>query len=223
MRPQLISITFLFISYWSIAQNKKHNEWSVSVPIVWSKAEITNVYGPSRQIGGSAWSYGVNTFYSRIIYKGLFAKTGLGYFKQSFGIQRPFDYPGPTQPLYTTRSYHYHSWHFIIGLGYLIELEKTSSLKSTVTYNIYQSFKQTYKPQTQNPPLVNKDQFHFGRSVIFSAGFCQKVDERISLGLDLLLPVYTRWRMDKQFRENTNEYYGPEKIIGLAISGSYKF
>ena len=223
MKSLLISIMLLSLGYWSFGQDKNYNEWSVSFPSIWNKSEVTNLIGPSRQIEGSAWSYGVNTSYSRTILKGLFAKAGLGYFKQNFGIKRPFDYSSPTQPLFTTSSYNYQSWYFILGMGYKIELEKKINLKSSITYNIYQSFKQTYKPQTQNQAQVNKDNFLFGRSIIISAGLVQKINRRFSLGADLQLPVYTKWRKDEIFRENANENYSPKSIMGLTISGNYNF
>ena len=96
----------------------KRNELSISIPIIWSKYEVTNqfgIYGSDKLSDGESYSSGINLTYSRKIFQGLFVAGGLGYFKQNFNFSknristdgsprttnsRPFLYDSPDRILF---------------------------------------------------------------------------------------------------------------------------
>lgn len=226
----------------SVLKDKK-NEISVSVSFLWSKYEVTNlygIYGADKQSNGESWSNGVNATYSRRIFKGLFVLGGIGFFKQNFDFSksripggggfrtsnsRPFDYSSLTQPLFTTNSYNYQNWHFILGMGYNYPISAKWDIKGSITYNQMNTYKQKYYRIFPNDdaPQVNRMHYLFSKSFILSVGGAWKLNKKISTGINVLIPLSTKYRKDYIFRENTNEYFMPTSNLGLNLSTNYHF
>ena len=75
--------------------------------------------GSPRYPSGKVISYGININHCRTIYKNIFGIIGIGYFKQVFGIPRPFEFDDPTNlPLYT-KSYPLKFILLLIGTFYV--------------------------------------------------------------------------------------------------------
>lgn len=179
---------------------------------------------------GTAISYGATITYSKNIYKGFFATVGIGYFKQNFGIRRPFDFNGDTITNfgYYTKKYSYENINWIIGLGYDHELNKNYSLHGGLFFNTLYSIRQKYIPSkltnyTFKKYQVETNSFFFGQVLNLNVGANKKLSPNLSVGADLVLPVHTKWRKDKIFREPENKFYRSKFSIGTSISFKYNF
>lgn len=200
---------------------QKGLEATISIPFVWNKYEITNLIGPTRLIGGSGWSKGINLTFSKPLRKDFLLCGGVGFYEQNFDLHRPFDYTSPTKPLFTTRQYVYQNIQWIIGGVYRIRLSNSISIICQVTYNSYHSFKQVYYTETNNPEQVNNRNIDLGSSINFSLGMRKKVGEKLLIGADALLPFAMKWRKDIIFRENTSEFHEAKASIGFSLSITY--
>lgn len=220
---------FFFCAFLSIqyifGQKNKKGELGISVPVVWNTTEIYNSYSGARakNISGCAMSYGANLTYSKNIYKSFFATIGIGYFMQKFGIKRPFDYNDPaTNLLYWTDNYYYQCLQYIGGIGYNHTLNKNYQLTGTLTYNQFNTFRQVFKPDWGSPDAqVENKKYSFGKSIIISGGVNRTLTKRLSIGINILFPVYNQWRKDIIFRENANEFHDSKIVIGAAITASF--
>lgn len=232
MKSFLIAVTIL-ISKISFCQSEKINEVALSTNFVWNNTTIFNSYAGARakDISGNAWSNGVNLNYSKTLYKNFYAKIGIGYFKQKFGIVRGFDFEETvtlTGLGYSTKYYHYKNIQYIIGAGYIKPLPKNYILNFGATYNYLNSFQQEFRNTGSSNFLGNRnpqkrdDNFHFGSYLNFQIGVKKNFYKKISLGLDLICPVYNKWRKDEIFREDVNEFYGSNFLIGTSINLIYQ-
>lgn len=212
----------------SFCQKSRANEQiGLSIPIIWNNTEIFNVYSGARAkfISGSAVSLGVNFNYSRNIFKNIFFVGGIGYYKQNFGIVRPFDFNGDTTTKYGyhTKKYSYGNINSIIGLRYNHELNRNYSLCGSLLFNGLYSIHQKYIPISLTNYAIKKYQvesnsFSFGRMLNLNLGANRKISKKLSVGVDLVLPLYTRFRKDRIFQENANEFYHSKFSIGTNIS-----
>jgi len=216
------------------SQNEKYKFKTIglSVPIIWNNSEATYyALGNAKYPSGERTSYGVNLNYSGTVYKNLFGIVGIGYFKQAFGIQRPFEYIAPdgSKPLVYTSHYAYHNVHFLVGVGYKKALNETLSLNGQVIYNIYNSYRQRYSQQYF--PGVNevyKKSMSIGRMINLNVGVERKITPKISTSLGALLPISTHWNNDEIFvkyvySDDTQQIARNKFSIGIAISCNYSF
>ncbi|MBW7952736.1 MAG: hypothetical protein H3C56_09360 [Chitinophagaceae bacterium] len=248
MRKILFTITFLIITQNVFSQNifsflfKGEKEISISTPLLWSQYEVTNtfgIYGADKKSNGESWSMGLNATYSKPIYKNFYLTAGIGYFKQNFDFSkkriptdggfrtsnaRPFQYNSINALLFSTENYNYSNYHFIIGAGYNYRVNNQWRIKADITYNQMNTFRQKYYTDSKNyAPQVNKSNYLFLQSFIFSTGGTFYLSKKVSTGINFLIPVSTRYRKDYMFRENTNEYFTPKSILGIGMSASYHF
>src|ERR1035437_5185050 len=120
MTKQLLFICLLTLTLKGYSQTEKNkiNNIGISIPIIWNNSEATYYrLGSPHYPNGNAISYGLNINYSRALYKSFYGKIGVGYFKQTFGIKRPFNYDSPIQFGWATRSYNYYNAHLYGGSG----------------------------------------------------------------------------------------------------------
>ncbi len=219
-----------------------NNDVSLSVPFLWSKYEVTNlygVYGSDKQSNGKGWSNGVDATYRRKIFNGLFVIGGIGYFKQKFDFSgsriptdssirtsnaRPFQYNSTARLLFSTTHYNYDNYLFILGIGYNYSASTKLDIRGDVAYNQMNTFKQKYFPDYANyDPQVNRLNYLFCKSFILSVGSAWKFNKKISTGINLLIPLSTKYRKDYIFKENTNEYFTPTSSLGISLSINYHF
>ncbi|HET7119487.1 MAG TPA: hypothetical protein VFI29_23525 [Hanamia sp.] len=188
------------------------NNLGVSFPIIWNHSEGTYYsLGSPRHPDGTGVSYGLNINYSRTIYKDWFAIFGVGYFKQVFGIKRPFNYvtPDGTKPVVYTESYSYYNINLFLGIGYNKMLNKKLFINGKVFYNSYHSFKQRYS-QKYFPGVneIYKKNLYTGSTVNTVLGIGQFISTKISIGIGIDLPFYTKWNQDEIFYHN---YYSNDE------------
>src|SRR5687768_5637076 len=95
---------FLMIAAFDgFCQKEKLNNLVISIPVIFNGSEARfYMLGREQSPTGNGISYGVNLSYERSVQQNIYAMIGIGYFRQSFGIMRPFDFRGPTQALYHT-------------------------------------------------------------------------------------------------------------------------
>ena len=207
----------------------KLNAIGISIPIIWNNSEATYYQsGSPTYTSGKAISYGINMNHSRTIYKKLYVIIGVGYFKQTFGIIRPFDYDSPNKFGYATDSYSYYNTHLYGGLGYKLTAGKTVAIIGNITYNQLFSFKQEYINRSPVPSQINHESISIGRMINMSMGIEKNISRRFSIGLDGTIPLLTHWNNDEMFFKN-NYYDHAQQIgrnkfsIGTIISCNYHF
>lgn len=221
---------FLILSVSAISQTEKtKGSIGVSIPVIWNNSEATYYQlGSPKYRSGNAISYGLNINYSYPFYKSVYGKIGVGYFKQTFGIIRPFNYDSPIQFGWATNSYNYYNAHLYGGIGYKRAVSKGIFINGNVTYNQYYSFRQKYINGSPVSSQVNHKSIGIGRMVNFNIGVKRNIAQKISFGVDAILPVSTHWNSDEIFINNgysTNEQQIARNkfSIGAAISCYYHF
>ena len=232
MAKQLLFICLLTLTLKGYSQTEKNkiNNIGISIPIIWNNSEATYyTLGSPKYPGGKGISYGLNINHSRTIYKNLFAIIGIGYFKQVFGIHRPFNFDNPFNLGYFTESYQYDNIHLLGSLGYRKKLNKNLFVKGTITYNWLNSFRQKYILNKEYKNWqINRESMSIGRMISLNIGLERKITKKISWGLDALLPISTHWNDDKIFikyyySENSQQIGRNKFSIGTAISCNYNF
>ena len=102
---------------------------SFSAPFIFNSVNFKNNWSPPTAINrrdyfnGTATAYGTNlTFSFRPKYivknENITLTIGMGYLRQRFDIERPFNYDSPLEPIFYTDHYSYHCFQAIIGVRY---------------------------------------------------------------------------------------------------------
>ena len=213
-------------------KNDQVNAIGISVPFIWSYSEAT-FYGLGRPYypSGKAKSSGFNINYSRLFYKGFYAKIGAGYFYQHFNIIRPVNYISPTdQLLRSVESYNYNSLQLLAGLGYQKKMSLKNSFKAGLVYNYFSSFKQKYviNRSPEERIQINHKSIPIGSMIIVNIGVEKKIFKHLYCGADFILPVFTRWRRDEMFiyvgySSDEEQIARSKSSAGVAFSCSYHF
>lgn len=219
------------------AQTNKFQEISVSQLFIWNKTTVFDIYSGARAGNktGKAWSNGTNVNYSFGLRKNVFASIGIGYFNQRFDIHRGFNFYEPnvvTSLFYTTKNYAYKSINYFGGIGYQLKIKKGKVLpvNSEARVSIIGSFYNTFQQEFDNGgyhdpyygnPEIRKRSYKYGSSIQLRGGIVRSVYKRFKIGIDLILPIYSRLRKDEIFKENTTEYHGINFSIGTSINLIY--
>lgn len=232
---QFIFIILLVICTKSYSQNNTDevNKIGISLPVVLNNSQgVFYALGSRKEPTGKGISWGINLNYSKSIYKNLFGIIGVGYFKQSFGIERPFNYitPDGSKPLVYTKKYVYNSVHFSIGIGYKKNVTKCLSIKGAVLYNWYSSYAQKYAPKNYFAGVsqINHKPLSIGNMINLNFGVEKRLNKKISLGFDFLLPLLIHWNNDAIFYKlgyaNDEGQIAHNKFsIGASVSCNYHF
>lgn len=213
---------------------------AISPVLVWNKTTVFDIYSGARAANktGNAVSTGININYSRTIYKNLFVKIGAGYLKQKFGIKRGFDFEETrfvTRLFYTTKYYAYDCLNYFGGIGYNKSFSKINSkilpnnseIRLIAIYNFFNTYKQEFKHDFNNDlfgnlnPQIRIENYYLGNSLVLEAGIYRPIGKQFKVGLDILFPVYNKWRKDKIFKEDMNEFYGSGFSMGSSINFIY--
>jgi hypothetical protein len=224
-------LTLLLISYLSAASQtvKMKSSISVSIPVIYNNSEASYYQlGGAKFRRGKAASYGLNIAYSHALYDGVYGKLGVGYFKQSFGIIRPFRYESSLDLLYSTNSYHYDNVQLFCGIGYKLILKKWILLNGNITYNQYYSYRQKYINHSPVPSQVNHKSLSLGRMINLEFGEERRISKKVSIETNIVFPVFTNWNNDEIF---INNYYSSDEqqiarnkfSAGITVSCNYNF
>jgi len=205
------------------------NQLSLLIPIILNATEVTYyITGNPRQTTSTTFSYGLEANYSRAIFRGFRVSAGVGYFKQRFSNQRPFNYAYDSSLLLlSTKKYAYDNIKYSISLGYKHEL-KHVVLQESISYHHLWSFRQKYVPSmltamSYRKYQVEQQEYSFGKMVTINADVIKQIDPKFSVAFGLIIPIYTKWRKDQIFWENTNDYYHSKYGIGASVSIIYNF
>ncbi len=215
------------------SQNKvenKVNAIGVSGPVIWNNSNgVYYSLGNRREPSGNAISYGANIHYSHFFYKNLFFIGGIGYYKQRFKIQRPFNYNSPFEPIFQTQSYSYDNIHLTGGLGFQKQLKDGLYLNIVATYNSLNSFREKYVLNKEyGTEQINKKSIPVGHSINIGSGLEKMISKKVSIGFDLVLPVYSKWNNDGIFykynRSDDEQQVARTRFaLGANISCYYQF
>jgi hypothetical protein len=221
---------YLLFSFASYGQSSL----SISAPTIWSSVKVKDNWTPPTAPNykeyreGSAFGYGVTLSYSFqpgfiIKNKHFSLNVAAGYFKQRFNITRPFDYSSPVEPIFRTDYYSYYCWQASIGLSYTYAFNSKYFLLANLSFSTLQSFKQEYTPINGFSTQENRNQVDFGKLLPLSLGLNRYFGDQFSLGLHIVVPVYTRWRNDRIFRDDPSTFSGPDFSLGTSINIAYNF
>lgn len=98
------------------------------------------------------------------------------------------------------------------------------SLDIGLTYTASFSYKQTFFPRDiLYQPTVTTNSNQFAHIVSTAVTINRSISQRTSLQYGLILPIFTRWRKDARFSENTTEFYSPRLQIGATIGLKFHF
>jgi hypothetical protein len=209
------------------------NSFTLTIPVIYSNVEVANNWSPptavnrQNQFDGKSIGCGVNLNYSFrapfiVKNKSILFNIGLGYFKQKFDLQRPFDYVSPQEPIYYTDHYSYNCWQGSVGVTYSYPVNNKYSLSGNLSYCWLTSFRQEYAPTRGYSTQTNNGQIDFGKMLNLSIGINRNLGDRFSIGLNMLIPVYVRWRNDKIFGDDPSAFYSPKFSVGYSISIAYR-
>jgi hypothetical protein len=229
MRKQFFLLLFLGNGFELYSQEKiNSNKIGLSIPIVWNNSNgVYYSLGSRKEPSGNALSYGINVNYSLFVYQDWFLIGGGGYFKQRFDIQRPFQYRAPngSEPLVSTTKYSYQTFQFLLGVGYQHYFRGKWGVTGQLSYNHYNSYKQKYKQDYA--PGKNEDfkkSFVLGNMVNLELRCERYVNQRVSVGSSILVPLHTNWKDDNIF--NKYDYANDTQITAknkLSIGANFSF
>lgn len=219
-----------FTNYAQVKDSSYNRSIGISIPVIWNNSEATFYrLGSPMYPSGKATSYGININYSRTIFKNAYVIVGAGYFKQKFGIIRPFTYNSPVQFGWVTDSYNYDNIHLCGGLGYNLEISKVFSIKGSIIYNQFYSFRQKYiNHSPANGPQVNRKNLSIGRAMSINIGFERRISKKISCSINALVPFLIHWNNDEIFSSlgysnDEQQIARTKSSFGTMISCNYHF
>ncbi len=207
------------------------NKLGFSIPIIWNNSNaVFYSLGSRKEPNGNAISFGTNINYSHFFYKNLYIIGGIGYYKQKFGIQRPFKYIAPdlTRPGVYTKSYYYQNIHFLLGVGYQKMITSKWLVGGQLSYNMYRTFKQRYKQEYfPGKNEVYKNIFMIGNMINLDIKCERYLNSRLSIGGAIVLPLYTHWNDDTifvkyDFADDTQKIAESKFSIGANLSLYYQ-
>ncbi|MBS1758203.1 MAG: hypothetical protein JSU03_13090 [Bacteroidetes bacterium] len=201
----------------------------VSIPVIWNNSEATYYQlGNPKYPSGKAISYGLNIDYSHTLYKGIYGKIGVGYFKQMYAIKRPFNYSSPIQFGWSTESYSYDNVHVYGGAFYKMTISEKTNLNGGITYNQYYSFRQKYINASPVPNQINHKSISLGSSADLEIGAERIISKKVSVAANIVYPVYTHWNKDEIFiyygySDDTQQIARNKFSTGIVVSCNYNF
>jgi len=232
MIKRFFLLLFLSSSIKLYSQDKNSsNKLGFLIPIVWNNSNgVYYSLGRRKEPSGNAASYGININYSHFVYKNFFVIGGVGYYRQRFNIQRPFQYrtPDGSEPLVSTTNYSYHNIHFLLGVGYQKNINEKWAVTGQLYYNIYNTYKQKYEQgYAPGKNEVYKKNFMLGKMINLDMRCERYINNRVSLGAAIVLPVYTHWNDDTIFYKydyaNDTQIAAETKFsLGANLSFYYK-
>ena len=228
IKTACISLSLMFLI---TSNSDAQSNLEVSVPFIYSWVKVANNWSPPTAVHrkdayqGASLGYGATILYS--FYPDLLGRhsninvnVGIGYFKQRFNLQRPFDYNSPVEPVFYTDHYAYDCWQAILGLSYNYPVGAHYSLSGDLSYQWMRSFRQRYTPRA-NPAETSHRQIDFAGMLVLAIGLNRDLGQRFLLSAQLLAPVHTRWRNDKIFKDDPTAFSKPRFSVGSAIGLAY--
>ena len=190
------------------------------------------------KIKGESW--GINTLYKFPV-KNLFFKSGIGYYRYSFNNieqiisllgksnNRIIDYTleGPAAPsiFFLTDKYWYNNIVLLIGVEKQILIKKNINLVTGLDINNHFTLSQFYHITYPVPGGTNykkSDWRYFGFSANAQIAVHKKWN-RMSVGPQLILPIYDSWKQDAVFPDETNSKFRNKWSRGIGIGINFLY
>jgi hypothetical protein len=232
VRPSLISLLLCAFLLCSIRPTAAaQNQLRFLLPVIYSKLTVTNHFGPERKISGHALGYGLGGSY--ILNPGFIIRHpkfrfefGGGYFTQRFNLERPFHYDSPFEPVFYTEYYSYKNFATSIGLRYSLISRNEIVLDMSLSYQSLFSFTQIFAPTAEFTVGSNKKQkrdnsYFFSDSLPLGFSVTKSFD-RVAAGVELIVPLYQRWKNDRIFDDHPDTWTSPRASFGFGLQVRYE-
>lgn len=148
----------------------------------------------------SGFNHGIQLNYIRYIYKGVFFRAGVGYFKQIFNLHRKIEaYPNNIWLNYHLISaYKYENIIFTTGVGYKYHLRNRISIIGSMDYNSLYSYKQKYiiDSPANIAPRIRHQNIFTNEFLDIRVGVNYHIVAPLSLGVETVLPLKVNWQYD---------------------------
>lgn len=234
-RNQLSASFGVGLGCWLLASLAVHAQsgLTLSAPVIYSKVKAVNNWSPPTAISrqnrfeGTSTGYGLNLDYAfrpAFIIKNprIRLNVGAGYFAQRFDMRRPFDYVSPFKPIYYTDNYTYHCWQWSAGVTYNYPLNENYFLSGNLSYTWLHSFQQEYAPTNGHARQTNRKPIDFGNMLMLAIGINRNLGARFAFGLNAVIPLYTRWRNDRIFKDDPAKFSHSGFGLGLSAGVTYR-
>ncbi len=239
MKKLVISFLLIIHSIFGLAQNRPI---SIEVNPLLKFDKYKEFYGWESGIGGKHYvkpqglSYGVNINLKKALFKDYSLSIGIGYFKYSFNEissrsklgesnARLIDFPSPLFILFYTDKYWYNTLSLNIGVDRQLKLRNNYFLITCLGLSNYYNFSQHYH-LTSNPEgsmdYKKTNNQYFGLSAELGIGLVKQF-KQLSIGPKIQIPVFSNWRTDKTFPNETNSGSRSKWFngVGVGISCNY--
>lgn len=198
-----------------------------------SRTEAENNWSPPTAVGGRKRAEGTATgcgaglsysFRPAFLIKNprISLNAGAGYFTQRFDMRRPFDYDSPLEPGFYTDHYTYHCWQWSAGVAYRQPLGENYFLSGNLSHTWLRSFRQEYVPTNGHARQTNRRPIDFGNMLMLAIGINRNLGPRFAFGLNAVVPLYTRWRNDRIFKDDPAKFSHPGLSLGLSAGVTYR-
>jgi hypothetical protein len=230
-----IGVLLITVSQGLIAQ-KSFGKIEVTPYYSWSQYpqftySVNSVTSNTVKTRGQSW--GVNAVYKSSVHTFNF-KVGFGYYKYPFdkidqtnslggrSNNRIINYiPDGAVPsiTYTTDKYSYNTFSVIFGLEKPIVFYKGVQIAAGIDLHNFFTFSQYYHITHPHPEGFNLKLYNF-RYFGILANACsslQKKFNKISIGPTLIVPVFSSWKQDELFPQETNYGNRSKWLKGVAV------
>jgi len=199
---------------------------------------INSVTSNAVIIKGQSW--GIKASYKLPVNE-FYLKAGFGYYKYRFNKIRQINTLGgkssnriidytPDDAYtpsinFTTNNYWYNTISLNVGIEKPFFLSKEMQIVGGVDVNNYFTFSQTYHityPHPKGYDYKTSDKRFFGFSANVFVGL-QKELKKFKIGPSLEIPIFSMWKKDKKFPQETNNDNRRKWLKGWGIGVTYTF
>lgn len=189
-----------------------------------------------RYVKPEGLSYGLIINLKKPVYKDYNLNIGIGYHRYNFSKMsvpgrlgtsnaRLINFPSPLFILFYTDKYWYNTASLNVGAEKQFKLKNKHTLTTGIALSNYYTFSQHYH-LTSNPggsqDYKKKNNQYFGLSAWIEIGLLKKIN-KFTIGPKLQIPVFTNWKTDETFPNETNSASRSKWLRGIGFGLSFNY